>query len=129
MKQGYAIIKKVDGGFYVDEVDFSKYESYGYIRSFIPNYVEVYGLPDGFDIWVDEEGKINGEPPNVVIADEYDYIMEILHGNIVILSSDEEGNTLPLTERQVDKFFDHYLQGKLLITQYGFYETITLGNN
>lgn len=53
---------------------------------------------DHLDIWVDDEGKINGTPLNPLASILFN---RELHGTVVICTSDDEGNTVGLTEHDV----------------------------
>lgn len=46
----------------------------------------------GLDIWINEEGRINGEDiPNISLNSDYG-LESIIYGSLVVLNSDEEGN-------------------------------------
>lgn len=53
----------------------------------------------GVDLWVNEEGKLIGLKPNFMIFDGQDVAV----GPIFFASSDEEGETVGLTDEQVEK--------------------------
>ena len=63
-----------------------------------------YGLP--LDMWVNEEGLLKGLPYNAFATRLYRLAtgadMVLIVGDAIITSSDVEGETLPLTQREVD---------------------------
>jgi hypothetical protein len=65
------------------------------------SYIELVHIPElaaqGIDLYVNEEGKFNGCEPNFSIYDGRDIVM----GPVFFVSSNEEGETVGLTDAQV----------------------------
>lgn len=62
----------------------------------------VVGLDEGIDLYVDDEGLINGSPLNLaltVLTHKLGH-NEVLFGNGLLFSMDNDGETVSLTERQ-----------------------------
>lgn len=55
---------------------------------------------NNIDIWVDDCGKLEGLEPSVILMEDGE-ILDVLAGNVVFTSFDDEGNTLPLSEEQI----------------------------
>ena len=71
----------------------------GYIEHVIANEMR------GFDIWINEEGKLCGLAPNFTIFNGCDVIV----GTAVITKTDDEGNTIGLTDEEVEELLKkHY---------------------
>jgi len=58
--------------------------------------VQMRGEGDVFNLWMNEEGKLQGLNPNFLIFGGHD----ILLGNAVISKSDNEGEEIGLTEEE-----------------------------
>ena len=73
----------------------------GYIE--IPYLSQVFN-ENGIDVIINEEGKfIDGLKPGIAIIDgETERILDIVYGNCIFASHDEEGNTTGLTEEQME---------------------------
>lgn len=61
----------------------------------------------GVDLWVNEEGKFNGCRPNFQIHDGQDIVM----GPVFFAATDEEGDTIGLTDEQVT-VVENWLKGQ-----------------
>ena len=73
----------------------------GYIE--IPFISKVFN-DNGIDTIINEEGKlIKGLKPEIAIVNEKQgNILDIVYGNCIFASHDEEGNTIALTEEQIE---------------------------
>ena len=67
-----------------------------------PGYIELVHIPElaaqGIDLYVNEEGKFNGCKPNFQIFGGRDLVM----GPVFFVSSNEEGETVSLSDSQVE---------------------------
>lgn len=63
---------------------------------------DVVGLEDGIDIYVDDEGPINGSPLNLALTIVAHRLgtPAVLFGSGVLVSTDDEGDTISLTPAQ-----------------------------
>lgn len=64
---------------------------------------DVVGLEDGIDMWVDDEGAINGSDLNLsatIIANRLGHPGTVLFGSAVLASCNEDGDTIGLTDAQ-----------------------------
>ena len=66
----------------------------------VGGYLEVVRFPLGIDMWVNDEGLINGLPLNLVILKGGKVISHIC-GDVFFASADEEGETIGLNPAQV----------------------------
>lgn len=58
---------------------------------------------EGIDIIINEEGKLIGLEPQVVIVKKgTSQILDLLAGNCIFASHDEEGNTVELNDKQIE---------------------------
>lgn len=61
------------------------------------------------DMWINEEGLINGLERNIVLASKgqpYD----VIHGNVFFTSHDSTGDTIALTDEQIDELKNRMLE-------------------
>lgn len=73
----------------------------GYIE--IPFISKVFN-DNGIDTIINEEGKLIGglKPEIAIVNEERGNILDIVYGNCIFASHDEEGNTITLTEEQIE---------------------------
>lgn len=70
----------------------------------VKGYIECVDLPNGATIICNEEGKINGEPLNRILYDDYDEIVDIVAGNMVVVGFDaNEGEFTSLSPEQYEE--------------------------
>jgi hypothetical protein len=83
----------------VDEI------SYDTLYEGVNGLVELVSLNRDVDMWVNEEGKVNGLEPNLLATLIWNKIFpnpDVIMGNVVITGGvDEEGNTLGLSEESI----------------------------
>ncbi len=79
------------------------------IQKIVGGYIEFPFLGNKFkdnviDVIINEEGKfIEGLKPEIAIVNEkIGSIMDIVYGNCVFASHDKEGNTVALTDKQIE---------------------------
>lgn len=64
----------------------------------------VYDLvSEGINIWINDEGKLNGLIPNFYIYDGIDIVV----GTAVFTGFNQEGESISLTEKQTDKVLQY----------------------
>lgn len=78
------------------------------LQKIVGGYIEIPFLGDkfnsnGIDVIINEEGKfIEGLKPEIAIVDESrGRILDIVYGNCIFASHDENGETIGLTENQM----------------------------
>jgi hypothetical protein len=79
------------------------------LQKIVGGYIEIPFLSrkfrdSGIDTIINEEGKlIEGMKPEIAIVDEEtEQMLDIVYGNCIFASHDEEGNTTELTEEQME---------------------------
>lgn len=77
------------------------------LQKIVGGYIEVPFLSEtlrenGIDVIINEEGKfIEGLRPEIAIVDRNtNQVLDVVMGNCIFASHDEEGETVPLTEKQ-----------------------------
>lgn len=70
----------------------------------------------GIDLWINEEGKLIDLLPTIAILSDEE-IVEILNGNIVFARVNDEGETLPLNDDDIE-FIRKTLTKKIGFLQY-----------
>jgi hypothetical protein len=91
----------------VEVREFVKKDSYEFLRSSVEGWIECVHLASiGVDMWLNEEGKIYNLPTNefgtVLFFREFNFLDRIC-GNIVITSSNKNGDTVGLTAKQIEQ--------------------------
>lgn len=82
-------------------IEFEK--GYRNLQKLVEGNFEMPYLFDDVDIVINEEGKFNGSLPNKYLYYN-NKLVDILFGNIVIVGSDEEGETISLSEDKIKKY-------------------------
>ena len=91
-----------------ETVEFEVGNSYNTIKTAVNGYIECVHLPSlGVDMWLNEEGKLNGLPRNafgsLLWVREYG-LTDLMVGDIILTGgADDEGETLGLTDTQLEK--------------------------
>jgi hypothetical protein len=105
-----AVIIKTDGT--KEVVEFEIGESYDLLSKSVEGWIECVSLISrNADMWVNEEGKLNGLPVNThataLWVEEFG-MTDIIVGNIIITGGvDNEGETLGLSDEQVSNFMNY----------------------
>lgn len=78
-------------------------EGYKELQKLVEGNIEMPYFFDDVDIVINEEGKLNGSLPNklIYVGDE---LVDIVYGNIVLVGSNDEGETISLTSKQITKY-------------------------
>lgn len=106
MSKDKVVIRRQNEDFKIEEVDNLNLK---YLQSKVGGYIELVSwynqLSDlNIDMWINEEGKfIQGLLPTFVVVDSKDEIKDIIMGDVVFTSSDNEGNTIGLNDIQAQK--------------------------
>ena len=106
MSKDKVVIRRQNEDFKIEEVDNLNLE---YLQSKVGGYIELVSwynqLSDlNIDMWINEEGKfIQGLLPTFMVVDSKDEIKDIIMGDVVFTSSDNEGNTIGLNDIQAQK--------------------------
>jgi hypothetical protein len=92
------------------------------LQSIVGGYIEIPYLSEtlsenGIDIIINEEGKlIDGLKPEIAIIDkETMEILDIVYGNCIFMSHDDEGETIELNKEQI-AIVRHELRTDVVLT-------------
>ena len=107
-----------DGRFETKEID-TTLEN---LQEIVGGYIEIPFLSkefneNGIDVIINEEGKyIEGRKPEIAMIDgKTKQILDVVFGNCIFASHDEEGNTIELNDKQT-KIVMQELQMNLILT-------------
>lgn len=117
MEKLTVLIKKVDSEHF-EKVTIEGATTYNILRDFVGGSIEHVGFKKDIDIWLNEEGKLIGLEPNVVLMRE-GQLLDVLVGDLIVTSSNLEGDTISLTDEQIEYFNTKILEDKSLISRYG----------
>lgn len=70
------------------------------MQKIVGGYLEVVGLPNGIDMWLNEEGLLVGMKDNLAVVMNGRITHQIV-GNVFFAAHDKEGNTIGLNEYQM----------------------------
>ena len=90
----------------VEIVEFDEADTYNTLRGAVEGLIECVYLSNlGVDMWINEEGKINGSSLNefatMLYMDEYG-ANDLIFGNVILTgTADEQGNTTTLTQEHL----------------------------
>lgn len=92
------------------------------LQDIVGGYIEIPYISreldsNGIDMIINEEGKLNQLEANILVEHEGELI-DMIVGNAIFASHDEEGNTIGLSLKQID-FLYEYLLGKIYIARNG----------
>ena len=89
------------------EVTFDNDSCYATLRDAVGGYIECVALSDTLNMWVNEEGKLINLPPNFVATQLWSAVFgptDIIVGDAIFTGgADDDGNTLGLTDSQVER--------------------------
>lgn len=75
--------------------------SYDNMCKIVEGRLEVVGLPKNIDMWLNEEGLLEQKSANVITFLKGQQVHQIV-GNIFFAGHDDEGETISLTEEQME---------------------------
>lgn len=94
----------------VEQMPSTSPDEYNFLNTAVAGWIQAVELAEnleGITLWVNEEGKMNGLPYNALATYlwELSYgFTDVIVGNAVLTGgTDDEGETLPLTDEQVAK--------------------------
>lgn len=71
------------------------------MQKLVGGLIDRFYIGEGIDMWLNDEGKLLGLEPNMLLLDE-DGIADLVVGDVFFASSDEEGNTIGLNSDQLE---------------------------
>jgi hypothetical protein len=108
-------------------VEMNQKPSLDILQGIVGGYIEWITIKNNTGFYVNEEGKFNKELNQVATYfwasnyfDQYgENIDDYISGDVIYLSTDEEGDSAGLTEEQIKEFedFQEYVTGRKLIAQ------------
>ncbi len=120
MTQGKAVIIKTTGE--KEVVTFTIGDSYKMLSNAVGGMIECVRLADDTDLWCNENGISEGLDLNPIASAIYDETFGVANpilGDVIITGgADDEGETLGLTEEQVQKWLAY--DKKIIPTAYLF---------
>ena len=87
------------------EKEFTDDRSYEFLRDSVEGYIERIPLTDfenrDIDMWCNEEGKMNGLPPTIVLTCNGN-VYDLVVGNVCFTKHNDEGETLGLADEDIN---------------------------
>lgn len=115
MEKGIRI--KTDGTVEWQEFEIGK--SYSLLSETVGGWIECANVKHNIDIWLNEEGKLIGLEPNrtatAIFWDKWGIGTDIIVGDVFITTNDENGETIGLTDEQIEYLKDFLGLRSLLV--------------
>ena len=99
------ITKKVGYAEEVREIETLELED---MQKMVGGLIECFHVGNGVDMWLNDEGKLLSLPVNIAIGSAEREILDTIHGDVFFASGNDEGETIGLTDEQID-----WIHGKL----------------
>jgi hypothetical protein len=77
-------------------------------QKIVGGYIEVIGTSEGYNVVINEEGKLMDLEPNIIIHNGFDTI----NGQFLVALDDGEGEFASISEEQAQDFINKYVAGK-----------------
>jgi len=95
-----ALAIKTNGS--IEHVNLSDSDTISELQEYVDGWVQVVGLNDNIEMWLNEEGKIEGLPHNTKAQKIWDHFIgpatDYIVGNVIITGApDDDGNVTGLT--------------------------------
>ena len=90
-------------------------EGYKELQRLVDGPFEMPYLFDDVDVIVNEEGKLNGLLPNRFLYYN-DSLVDVLVGNIVLVNSNDEGETISLTDELIEKYMEIFSHDRIYLS-------------
>lgn len=102
MKTEQGLFIGVDGT--IKTREFAIGDSYELISDAVGGWIECAQIKEDIDLWLNEEGKLNGLEPNrlatILFWERYGVGSDIIVGDVFLASSNSEGDTIGLSDAQ-----------------------------
>lgn len=73
----------------------------GDMQSLVGGWIEVLHVGGNIDMWLNDSGKIDNLPINIVLGSEDYEILDSIHGDIFFARSTPDGGTVGLTDSDI----------------------------
>ena len=86
------------------------------MQELVGGMIQIIALEEGVDMILNEEGRLHGLPFNRTVTDSCGQEWDVL-GNLFIVGADEEGESIGLTDEQVEKWLPNLAPRKVELTE------------
>lgn len=88
------LVKKVGG-----ELEPGEFDGLEDMQKIVGGHIECVQLPHDIDLWLNEEGKLEGLPANIALFHNGE-VVDIIVGDVFFASHDDEGDSTSLNDIQ-----------------------------
>lgn len=130
MTKGNAVVLS-GGNLTVKEFDLDSTKSYEFLRDTVEGiismpYLSEHFAENGIDIVINDEGKlIDGMRKEIALIDNEYNVLDVIFGNVVFVSCDECGETIGLTDDQINIVFEA-LQNSAMLSDCSIIRTLSI---
>lgn len=71
-------------------------------QEIVGGYIERVAIGTEIDLWLNEEGKLDDDLNENIVLVSKGRPYDVVHGNVFFTSHDDEGNTVSLTDEQIE---------------------------
>lgn len=93
------IVKKVGEPHEVRTIETLELED---MQELVGGLIECFHVGNGVDMWLNDMGKLIDLPLNIAIGSQDKRVLDTIHGDVFFASGNEEGETIGLTDEQVE---------------------------
>jgi Domain of unknown function (DUF3846) len=79
------------------------------LQKFVGGYIEAIRVNESLTIWINEEGKLLELDGNFYLTDQAGKPYDVVVGDALFAGTDEEGNTISLTDQEIDEIKERFL--------------------
>lgn len=104
----------------------------GYMQKQVKGFIEIPYLSDALnarriDIVINEEGKLEGMEPNMLLLGDGFDVIDVIVGDILFVAHDGEGGTIGLSDEQI-KDLNNIFKHNQVLTNMGAFNYIRQGD-
>jgi hypothetical protein len=118
-----AIAYQLNPDLTVKHHEFTVGDSYDMLSNAVEGYIECARITPTLDMWLNEEGKMNGlevnEIATAIFWSKYGFMSDIIVGNVVFAGNDNSGETIGLSEEDIE-----FLKGFLSFDETKYLEQV-----
>lgn len=95
-------VDDIEGNVVIKENDYKS------SQELVGGYIECLAIDKDIDLWLNEEGKLNGLPFNFGLLQDGE-LVDVIVGDVFFSSHDRHGNTTSLNDKQIEKISNRFI--------------------
>lgn len=82
-------------------------------KELVGGYLEMLRVDEEIDMWLNEEGKLDGLSENFCLV-RNNSILDVIVGDVFFASHDDEGNTTSLTDDMLERISKRFISRRVM---------------